>query len=777
MANELTWRNVDAPDFGNALRGVALTNKLLNQALTTADQGIGFYRDQNRMAADRAIALRAAQIQDPAMARQALLDRSLLGLDGNNASLSTIQNAGKLVDDLANRDLTQNKAAEALHASAKAFKEEERNKWVGDNTAEIYKRANNADDAFALMQGAMVGQSPEYQNALMRSIEQMYGTAYGGPNAGASGVVSGSPATQAISTAAAAGGGSGGGQTITAPPGYGFDAQGNTVPALLANGAPNPLSVSATRVTATDVVRDDTGLAANQMKAAAGFDEVALMADQRDFDVVAAEYVSRPGSAWEGADAYQIKGNFDVVKAQLEAAGYSPTAKMVFEVMNKSLVTNELGNMLGNAVVDSVGGRSRNLNNNYALDDDLVQTNINKLRSDESRNLLYTAKEADNQRQLLTTAEGTQAAALAKMQRLEVASRRNSDMLPAYEQAKAEYAQTTEVVKGLTKQVEAIEANTPGGKTRTKDESDNLTKPASATTLPKTKSATPKTDPATVLKTDAKTSVLPAPTNPGEFGQYAIATWKKGNPNSNVTPVIISETVDSKGNTHVTMKVPGEGRGKRGVTETVSLIFPKPKTRKKQVQANLNKALATGTPSPVEDKIDKTIAPVNYNVSGANVVFGGGKFGAPPEPMETLTFKQYEDWSPALKEATKKAGYGVLEDGTVVGTTAAGIYQMNVPTMKEIGPELYDDFENTLLTEKVQKEMAQHLFLTRVKGDPVKLKQRWAAFEKANDPATGKPFTNERLKELASDWDKANRYIRLLEGGVGGNVKADDVYS
>lgn len=107
MAGQLTWRNVDAPNFSNSLDGYRLASQLLGNAVDSARGMVGGYTAANAQAADRAILNRALGIQDSAAFQAGLADGSIVGPDLANASLDTLRGLDGRVSTLLNRDVTR----------------------------------------------------------------------------------------------------------------------------------------------------------------------------------------------------------------------------------------------------------------------------------------------------------------------------------------------------------------------------------------------------------------------------------------------------------------------------------------------------------------------------------------------------------------------------------------------------------------------------------------------------------------------------------------------
>lgn len=79
MANPITWRNVEAPDFRSSMAGISEFGRLFGNATGGLAGALdGFQKDQ-MASADREVAARALAIQNPQAFQSALADGSLIG--------------------------------------------------------------------------------------------------------------------------------------------------------------------------------------------------------------------------------------------------------------------------------------------------------------------------------------------------------------------------------------------------------------------------------------------------------------------------------------------------------------------------------------------------------------------------------------------------------------------------------------------------------------------------------------------------------------------------
>ena len=103
----LTWRNVDAPNFSGALEGYRTASQLLSNAVKSGQDAVGAYTQANSDAADRAIMNRALGVQGSEEYRNALASGSLVGPDGQNASMKMLGDLDTRTGTLLNRDVAR----------------------------------------------------------------------------------------------------------------------------------------------------------------------------------------------------------------------------------------------------------------------------------------------------------------------------------------------------------------------------------------------------------------------------------------------------------------------------------------------------------------------------------------------------------------------------------------------------------------------------------------------------------------------------------------------
>lgn len=104
MANTLTWRNVDAPDFRGTMQGNQIAAQALDRAFSGLSDGLGKFQDWREEQAANAVLSRSLDFTDAQKLREAQasgalfdgIDRSLVGTKAINA-LDT--RAGRLLSD------------------------------------------------------------------------------------------------------------------------------------------------------------------------------------------------------------------------------------------------------------------------------------------------------------------------------------------------------------------------------------------------------------------------------------------------------------------------------------------------------------------------------------------------------------------------------------------------------------------------------------------------------------------------------------------------------
>ncbi len=121
----LTWRNVDAPDLGTAIRGVESFSRLWGDAFAGADRALGKFdakQDEfaNRQALENALRIRDSEAYKNALASGSILD----GVNRNRVSLDTLQALDRRTGTLLNQELTGQNLSDAKYQSGRTRAED-----------------------------------------------------------------------------------------------------------------------------------------------------------------------------------------------------------------------------------------------------------------------------------------------------------------------------------------------------------------------------------------------------------------------------------------------------------------------------------------------------------------------------------------------------------------------------------------------------------------------------------------------------------------------------
>lgn len=105
---QITWRNVDAPNFSGSLDGLRVAGGMLNNATNSLNEGLKIFGEAQQQRADAAAINNALQYSDPAAYREALANGSLLnGVDPSQVSARTLAaldgRTGQLIDNAGNQ--------------------------------------------------------------------------------------------------------------------------------------------------------------------------------------------------------------------------------------------------------------------------------------------------------------------------------------------------------------------------------------------------------------------------------------------------------------------------------------------------------------------------------------------------------------------------------------------------------------------------------------------------------------------------------------------------
>lgn len=138
---QITWRNVDAPNFSGALDGVKTAAYLFGNAGNTLSQGLGDFRQFQQDQAASGAMQNAVKITDPAQYQQALADGSLFnGIDTSQLNARTVNALGNRTGDLINNALNQEK----LDYSNYTFGREKNQNAALDAAAPLLAQISNA---------------------------------------------------------------------------------------------------------------------------------------------------------------------------------------------------------------------------------------------------------------------------------------------------------------------------------------------------------------------------------------------------------------------------------------------------------------------------------------------------------------------------------------------------------------------------------------------------------------------------------------------------------
>jgi hypothetical protein len=166
MAQPLTWRNVDAPDFRGSMAGFRESNDLLNSALGNLSKGLTDFRKTGIENADRELAARALQIQDPQALKQALAS-GVLPVQG--ASAEALTAVGSRVTDL----LRQSTVEQALKQSNYTFDRTQQADGATDQAKQLFAEVTNSDGKDATLNAIKAKYGPQYANLSLDQMKQL----------------------------------------------------------------------------------------------------------------------------------------------------------------------------------------------------------------------------------------------------------------------------------------------------------------------------------------------------------------------------------------------------------------------------------------------------------------------------------------------------------------------------------------------------------------------------------------------------------------------------
>lgn len=98
---QLTWKNVDAPDFGRSMEGYRTFSDLINRAGQTASSAVGAYDDSISNGVNQGIRAAMQRYQDPAAMQEALTSGAFMqGVDPRRVSTDTFNAMDRRTGDL-----------------------------------------------------------------------------------------------------------------------------------------------------------------------------------------------------------------------------------------------------------------------------------------------------------------------------------------------------------------------------------------------------------------------------------------------------------------------------------------------------------------------------------------------------------------------------------------------------------------------------------------------------------------------------------------------------
>ena len=137
---QITWRNVDAPNFSGSLDGIKTAAYLFGNAGNTLSQGLGDFRQAQQDQAASAVTQNALKFTDPAQYQAALADGSLFnGIDTSQLNARTLNGLSSRTGDLINNALNQ----ESLDYKNYTFGREKTQNAALDAAAPIMAQISN----------------------------------------------------------------------------------------------------------------------------------------------------------------------------------------------------------------------------------------------------------------------------------------------------------------------------------------------------------------------------------------------------------------------------------------------------------------------------------------------------------------------------------------------------------------------------------------------------------------------------------------------------------
>lgn len=149
-----------------------------------------------------------------------------------------------------------------------------------------------------------------------------------------------------------------------------------------------------------------------------------------------------------------------------------------------------------------------------------------------------------------------------------------------------------------------------------------------------------------------------------------------------------------------------------------------------------------------------------------STVFGNGKYGSADVANMKMgdVVKFGED---VLIPRTKAAGFGKTTDGRIVGTSAAGAFQITKSTLEDYAPRLFGaGWRDMQFSPEQQETIAKAIFEDSKNGN---LKARWEGLPDAT-PGAYKNLSWEQVKPLIFKHELGKTPADMLRDGVDTNV-------
>ena len=165
---QITWKNVDAPSAAEALRGIELSNVLLNKAVAGAQGGLQDIKNLNQDAANRAIIGRLNAITDPVALQQGIADGSIVGPDSANMSAALLERLPGAVD-------TRLKSVEVVNSYTRVIERQKAMDAFKPYVADLNAAAFGGD----IQKIEKLMSLPEYRNLDATAQNEVLKTAFG----------------------------------------------------------------------------------------------------------------------------------------------------------------------------------------------------------------------------------------------------------------------------------------------------------------------------------------------------------------------------------------------------------------------------------------------------------------------------------------------------------------------------------------------------------------------------------------------------------------------